>query len=175
VYVDQPPGFEDPNFPNHVYKLHKALYGLKQAPRACYECLNDFLLNNSFEIGKADSTLFIQTNGNDIFVCTIYVDDIIVGSTNDKFCEEFSRIMTKRFEMSMMVELKFFLGFQIKQLKERTFLCRTKYVKDMLKRFDMADSKSIKTPMVLNGHLDLNEEGKSVEQKVFHSMIGETN
>jgi hypothetical protein len=72
----------------------------------------------------------------------------------------------------MMGELKFFLGFQIKQIKEGTFLCQTKYVKDMLKRFDMVDSKPIKTPMALNGHLDLNEEGKSVEQKVFCSMIG---
>jgi hypothetical protein len=83
AYVEQPPGFEDPNFPNHVYKLHKALYGLKQAPRAWYERLKDFLLKNGFEIGKADSTLFIQRNGNDIFVCQIYVDDIIFGSTND--------------------------------------------------------------------------------------------
>jgi hypothetical protein len=58
VYVEQPPGFGDPNFPNHVYKLHKALYGLKQDPRAWYECLKEFLLKNGFEIGKDDSTLF---------------------------------------------------------------------------------------------------------------------
>jgi hypothetical protein len=172
IYVEQPPGFDDPNFLNHVYKLHKALYGLNQDPRAWYECLKEFLLKNGFEIGKADSTLFIQRNGKDIFVCQIYVDDIIFGSTNDKFCEEFSRIMTKRFEMSMMGELKFFLGFQIKQMKEGTFLCQTKYVKDMLKRFDMANSKPIKTHMELNGHLDLNEEGKSVDQKIFRSTIG---
>jgi hypothetical protein len=87
------------------------------------------------------------------------------------FVKEFSRIMTKRFEMSMMGELKFFLGFQIKQMEEGTFLCQTKYVKDMLKRFGMADSNPIKTPMALNGHLDLNEEGQLVDQKVFHSMI----
>jgi hypothetical protein len=155
-----------------VYKLYKVLYGLKQAPRAWYECLKDFLLKNGFEIGKVYSALFIQRNGNDIFVCQIHVDYIIFGSTNDKFCEEFSRIMTKRFEMSMMGELKFFLGFQIKQLKEGTFLCQTKYVKDMLKRFDRVDSKPIKTPTALNGHLDLNEEGKSVDQKIFRSMIG---
>jgi hypothetical protein len=172
VYVEQPSGFKDPNFPNHVYKLHNALYGLKQAPRVWNECLKKFLLKNGFEIGKADSTLFIQRNGKDIFVCQIYVDDIIFGSTNDKFCEKFSRIRTKRFEMSMMGELKFFLGFQIKQMKQGTFLCQTKYVKDMFKRFDMVDSKPIKTPMALNGHLDLNEEGKSVDEKVFCSMIG---
>jgi hypothetical protein len=71
VYVEQPLGFEDSKFPNHVYKLHKALYGLKQAPRAWYECLKDFLLKNGFEIGKANSTLFIQRIGKDIFICQI--------------------------------------------------------------------------------------------------------
>jgi len=74
--------------------------------------------------------------------------------------------------MSMMGELKFFLGFQIKQMKEGTFICQTKYTHDMLKKFDMADAKPIKTPMAVNGHLDLNEDGKSVDQKVYRSMIG---
>jgi hypothetical protein len=58
VYVEQPPGFEDNEYPNHVYKLSKALYGLKQAPRAWYECLRDFLITNGFKVGKADPTLF---------------------------------------------------------------------------------------------------------------------
>src|SRR5579859_2165350 len=172
VYVKQPPGFEDPKKPNHVYKLHKALYGLKQAPRAWYECLKDFLISNGFEIGKADSTLFTRKQDSDLFVCQIYVDDIIFGSTNKSFCDEFSRIMTKRFEMSMMGELKFFLGFQIKQLKEGTFLCQIKYIQDMLKKFDMEKAKPIKTPMASNGHRDLTQEGKSVDQKLYRSMIG---
>ena len=71
-------------------------------------------------MGEADSTHFTQKVDKDLFVCQIYVDDIIFDSTNKKFCEEFSRIMTKRFEISMMGELKFFLGFQIKQMKEGT-------------------------------------------------------
>jgi hypothetical protein len=171
VYVEQPPGFEDPQFPNHVYKLHKALYGLKQAPRAWYECL-EFLLRKGFKIGKADPTLFTRKEGNDLFVCQIYVDDIIFGSTNKVWANEFIRIMTKRFEMSMMGELKFFLGFQIKQLKDGTFISQTKYTHDMLKKFDMDKAKPIKTPMPSNGHLDLNEDGKSVDQKVYRSMIG---
>ena len=96
----------------------------------------------------------------------------IFGSTNHTFCEEFSRIMTKRFEMSMMDELKFFLGFQIKQVKDGTFISQTKYTNDMLKKFNMVNAKSIKTPMPTNGHLDLNEEGKAVDIKVYRSMIG---
>jgi hypothetical protein len=80
--------------------------------------------------------------------------------------------MTKRFEMSMMGELTFFLDFQIKQLKEGTFICQTKYTKYMLKKFDMENAKPIKTPMLTNGHLDLNEDDKAVDQKVYRSMIG---
>ena len=172
VNVEQPPGFEDPKFPNHVYKLQKALYGLKQAPRAWYECLKEFLLKQGFEIGKADPTLFTHKVCKDIFVCQIYIDDIIFGSTNHTFCEKFSRIMMKRFEMSMMGELKLFLEFQIKQVKDGTFISQTKYTHDMLKKFDMVNAKPIKTPMPTNGHLDLNIEGKAVDTKVYRSMIG---
>jgi hypothetical protein len=126
VYVEQPPGFEDSEYPNHVYKLSKALYRLKQAPRAWYECLQDFLITNDFKIGKADPTLFTKTIAKDLFVCQIYVDDIIFGSTNKSTCEEFSRIMIQKFEMPMMEELKYFLGFQVKQLQEGTFISQTK-------------------------------------------------
>jgi hypothetical protein len=80
--------------------------------------------------------------------------------------------MMKRFEMSMMGELTFILGFQIKQLKEGTFICQTKYTKDMLKKFDMENAKPIKTLMPTNGHHDLNEDGKAVDQKLYRSMIG---
>jgi hypothetical protein len=122
VIVEQPPNFEDKEYPNHVYKLDKTLYGLKQAPRARYQSLRDFLIDNGFRIGKAYSTLFTRKVDKDLFVCQIYVDDIIFGSTNKSFCDEFSKIMNDRFEMSMMGELKFFLDFQIKQLKDGTFI-----------------------------------------------------
>ena len=92
-------------------------------------------------------------------MCQIYVDDIIFGSTNQTFCKQFSRIMTKRFEMSMMGELTFFLRFQVKQLKEGTFICQTKYTRDILKKFDMANAKPIKTAMPTNGHLDMDKDG----------------
>jgi hypothetical protein len=166
VYIEQPHGFEDSEYPNHVYKLSKALYGLKQAPRAWYKCLRDFLITNGFKVGKADPTLFTKTIANDLFVCQIYVNDIIFGSTNKSTCEEFSRIMIQKFEMSMIGELKYFLGFQVKQLQEGTFISQTKYIQDILTKFGMKDAKPIKTPMGTNGHLDLDTGGKSVDQKV---------
>jgi hypothetical protein len=172
VYVEQPPDFEDSEYPNYVYKLSKALYGLKQAPRAWYECLRGCLIANGYKVEKADPTLFTKTIANDLFVCQIYVDDILFGSTNKSTCEEFSRIMVQKFEMSMMGELKYFLGFQVNQLQEGTFISQTKYIQDILTKFGMKDAKPIKTPMGTNGHLDLDTGGKSVDQKVYQSMIG---
>jgi hypothetical protein len=80
--------------------------------------------------------------------------------------------MIQKFEMSMMGELKYFLGFQIKQLQEGTFICQTKYIQDIRKKFRMKNAKPIKTPMGTNGHFDLDTGGKSVDQKVYRSMIG---
>jgi hypothetical protein len=114
----------------------------------------------------------LEKMGKDLFVCQIYVDDTIFGSTNASFREEFSKIMTDRFEMSMMEELKYFLGFQIKQLEDGAFISQTKYALDLLKKFGMDKAKPIKTLMGTNGHLDLEMGGKSVDQKLYHCMIG---
>jgi hypothetical protein len=110
--------------------------------------------------------------GKDLFVCQICVDDIIFGSTNKSFCDEFSKIMTDRFEMFMMGVLTFFLGFQVKQVKDVSFISQTKYTRDILKKFGMDKAKPIKTPMDTNGHLYLDMGGTTVDQKVYHSMIG---
>jgi hypothetical protein len=171
MYVEQLPDFESEGYPNHVYKLHKVHYRIKQAPRAWYECLSDFFIKNGFRISNADSTLFTRKMGKDLFVCQIYVDDITFGSTNKSFYDEFSKIMTDRFVMSMMGVLTFFLGFQIKQAKEGTFISQMNYTYDILKKFCMDKSKPIKMPMGTNGHLDLDLGNTSVDQKVYRSMI----
>ncbi|KAL8103324.1 hypothetical protein AgCh_027768 [Apium graveolens] len=147
VYVIQPPGFEDLTHPEYVYKLYKALYGLKQAPRAWYERLSKFLVNSGFKMGIADTTLFTKYEGEDILLIQIYVDDIIFGSTKESLCNEFSEIMSKEFEMSMMGELNFFLGLQIKQSDEGIHISQSKYCKEMLEKFEMENAKSLCTPM----------------------------
>jgi hypothetical protein len=110
--------------------------------------------------------------GKDLFVCQIYVDDIIFGSTNKSFCDEFSKIMMDRFERFIMRVLTFFLGFQIKQAKEENFITQMKYTRDILKKFGMDKVKPIKTSMCTNGHLDLDLGGTSIDQKAYRSMIG---
>jgi hypothetical protein len=109
--------------------------------------------------------------GNFLFICQIYVDDIIFGSTNKSFCEEFNKIMTGSFKMSMMRILTFFLGFQIKQAKEGTFISQTKYTRDILKTVGMDKAKPIKIPMGTNGHLYLDLGSTSIDPMVYRSMI----
>jgi len=172
VYVEQPPGFEDYKFSNHIYKLKKALYGLKKAPRSWYEHLSTFLLENDFERGKIDSTLFIKRVGEHILLVQVYVDDIIFGSTNKSLCEGFASIMHGEFEMSMMRELTFFLGLQIKQMEEGTLISQSKYCKEVLKKIEMDNAKAASTPMATSCYLDKDESGIEVNQIMFRGMIG---
>ncbi|GKC13308.1 putative ribonuclease H-like domain-containing protein [Tanacetum coccineum] len=112
VYVNQPPGFVDPEFPTRVYKVGKALYGIHQAPRAWYETLSTYLMENGFRRGTINKTLFIKKIKNDILLVQVYVDDIIFGSTKESLSTEFEQLTHKRFQMSSMGELTFFLGLQ---------------------------------------------------------------
>ena len=154
VYVEQPPGFENPELLDHVFKLDKSLYGLKQAPRAWYERLSKFLLANDFKRGKIDKTLFLKSNGTDILVVQIYVDDILFGATNESLCKYFADLMSGEFEMSMMGELNFFLGLQIKQTEEGIMIHQQKYIKELLKKYGMNSSKVNHTPMGVRTRLD---------------------
>jgi len=108
VYVSQPLGIENHDFPNHVFKPDKALYGLKQAPRAWYERLSKYLFNNGFQRRKVDNALFLKSKGEQLLIVHVYVDDIIFGATNNDLGDEFSKLMRSEFEMSMMDELNFF-------------------------------------------------------------------
>ena len=89
--------------------------------RAWYERLRDFLIEKGFTIGKVNTTLFTKKLDEHIFICQVYVDDIIFGSSNEDSCKEFGELMSKEFEMSMIGELTFFLGFQVKQMREGIF------------------------------------------------------
>ncbi|WVZ85233.1 hypothetical protein U9M48_032181 [Paspalum notatum var. saurae] len=160
VYVRQPPGFESARFLDRVYKLRKALYGLKQAPRAWYARLKSFLLKSGFVMGSVDQTLFLLSRGGDTLIVQIYVDNIIFGGSSHALVSSFAEQMSREFEMSLMGELQFFLGLQIKQGPEETFVHQAKYTKDILKKFEMGDSKPMTTPMSTNTALDADEDGR---------------
>ncbi|GJY27711.1 putative ribonuclease H-like domain-containing protein [Tanacetum coccineum] len=110
IRLSKPLGFEDLEFPDRVYKVEKALYGLHQAPRAWYETLSTYLLDNGFQRGQIDKTLFIKRVKGDILLVQVYVDDIIFGSTRNEMCTEFEKMMHKKFPMISMERLPFFFN-----------------------------------------------------------------
>ncbi|GJW46230.1 retrovirus-related pol polyprotein from transposon TNT 1-94 [Tanacetum coccineum] len=167
VYVCQPPGFEDPDFPDRVYKVEKVLYGLRQAPRAWYETLSTYLLDNGFQRGKIDKTLFIKRHKGDILLVQVYVDDIIFGSTKKDLCIAFEKLMHEKFQMSSMGELTFFLGLQVKQKKDGIFISQDIYVAEILKKFRFIEVKTASTPMETQKHL-LKDEDDTKSSKVSH-------
>ncbi|GJR94675.1 retrovirus-related pol polyprotein from transposon TNT 1-94 [Tanacetum coccineum] len=171
VYVNQPNGFVNPYHPDKVYRLKKALYGLKQAPRAWYDELSNFLVSKGFSKGSIDPTLFITKHGEDILLVQIYVDDIIFGSTNPKLSKRFGKLMHSKFDMSMMGELKFFLGIQIHQSPRGIFINQAKYAQEILKKHGMTSCDSIGTPMATK-HLDADLSGTPVDQTKYRSMVG---
>ncbi|KAJ0851918.1 putative RNA-directed DNA polymerase [Helianthus annuus] len=146
VYVGQPSGFTDPVHKDKVYLLDKALYGIHLAPRAWYETLSQHLLTNGFTRGTVDSTMFTKEVAGHLLIVQIYVDDIIFRSTDDDLCKEFEKVMKKKFEMSSMGEMKFFLGLQVEKLPDGIFIHQTKYVNDVLDKFNMFESSPISTP-----------------------------
>ncbi|GKB05281.1 retrovirus-related pol polyprotein from transposon TNT 1-94 [Tanacetum coccineum] len=167
VYVFQPPGFEDPDFPDRVYKLEKALYGLHQAPIAWYETLSTYLLENRFQRGQIDKTLFIKRGQGDILIVQVYVDDIIFGFTKKMLCKEFEKMMQKKFQMSSMGELIFFLGLQVQQKEDGIFISQDKYVTEILKKFGFSDVKTVNTPMETHKPLLKDADGEDIDEHIF--------
>ncbi|GJX68327.1 putative ribonuclease H-like domain-containing protein [Tanacetum coccineum] len=171
VYVCQPPGFEDPNFPDRVYKVEKEIYRLHQALRAWYETLSTYLLDNGFQRGKIDNTLFIRRDKGNILLIQVYVDDIIFGSTKKSLCTEFEKLMHKKFQMISMGELTFFLGLQVKKKEDGIFISQDKYMTEILKKFGFSDVKTASTPMETHKPLLKDADSEDVDEHLYRSMI----
>jgi uncharacterized membrane protein YciS (DUF1049 family) len=170
--MEQPEGFELSDNPDLVCKLKKDLYGLKQAPRAWYHGLDTYLKDKGFKRGTIDNNLYIKTKGNDLLIVLVYVDDIIFGCNKDSLVQWFAFAMESEFEISMIGELSFFLGLQITQRSEGIFISQEKYLREMLKKFQMEDSKPVGTPMVTGCKLSKDDDSPDVDQSSYRSMIG---
>ncbi|GJT78106.1 putative ribonuclease H-like domain-containing protein [Tanacetum coccineum] len=144
VYVSQPPGFVDPEFPDKVYKVEKALYGLHQAPRAWYETLSTYLLDNGFYRGQIDKTLFIKRVKDDILLVQMEFMNNSLSSS----------------------------GLQVKQKEDGIFISQDKYVGEILKKFGFSSIRTASTPMETNKALTKDEDGEDVDIHLYRSMIG---
>ncbi|GKE19096.1 retrovirus-related pol polyprotein from transposon TNT 1-94, partial [Tanacetum coccineum] len=171
VYISQPEGFIDPEFPDHVYRLKKALYSLKQVPHAWYDKLSSFLIEHGFTKGIIDPNLFTRRHEGDILLVQVYVDDIIFGSTNPDFSKRFANLMKKNFEMSMIGELKLFLGLQVHQFPRGIFISQSQYAIELLKKDGLDECVSMITPMATE-RLDADLQGTLTDQTTYRLMIG---
>lgn len=157
VYMQQPPGFEEPSKPNYVCKLDKALYGLKQAPRAWYSRLSAKLIALGFKASKADTSLFFYDKGGITIYILVYVDDIIVASSTEKATAALLQDLQGEFALKDLGELHYFLGIEVTKVQEGIVLTQGKYASDLLKRVGMTDCKPVTTPLSTSEKLSLHE------------------
>jgi hypothetical protein len=146
-----------------VYKLSNTLYELKQAPRAWYTRLKTFLVEHEYVMGTVDKTLFTLSHVTDFLLVQIYVDDIIFGGSSHTLVFRFQEMMESEFQISMMGELTFFLGIQVKQMKQGTFVHQAKYRKDLIKKFNMAELKPVSTLMSTATSLGPDKDGEDID------------
>ncbi|KAJ0435806.1 putative RNA-directed DNA polymerase [Helianthus annuus] len=150
VFMEQPKGFIDPQFPSHVCKLKKAIYGLKQAPRAWFHRLSLFLLNNGFSCSRADPSLFIYKRDTRMMYLLVYVDDLILTGNHQPTIKSFISCLNKEFAIKDLGKLNYFLGLEVTYTQNGLFLNQSKYTLDILTRAKMLDAKPAPTPLSTN-------------------------
>jgi hypothetical protein len=165
VYMEQPDGFQVQEEEQYLYMLKKNLYGLKQAPRAWHSRLDNYLRKQGYRKGNTDINLYIKEENDSLVILEIYVDDIIFGSDDDNLSKQLVECMENEFEMSMLGEMKFFLGLQINHSNKGIFISQTKYIHEMLKKFQIHVSKPVGTPMVTGCKLSKFDDSEEVEKK----------
>ncbi|KAM1792474.1 hypothetical protein ACFX12_036326 [Malus domestica] len=172
VYMRQPSGFVDPQFPSHVCRLRRSLYGLKQAPRAWFQCFSHHLEELGFQASMADSSLFIFCNGTNVIYLLIYVDDILVTGNNPAHISTLIHQLGRKFSMKDLGPLHYFLGMEITRTPTAMYLTQSKYILDLLKRTQMADAKPLSTPALPGRKLSLYEGEPLADGTTFRSIVG---
>jgi hypothetical protein len=174
VYMHQPPGFQDPSKPGFVCKLHKAIYGLKQSPRAWYSRLSDRLCQLGFVPSVADTSLFTFHQGAVIMYLLVYVDDIIIVSSSPSITQLLLQQLSVTFPVKDLGPLHFFLGIEVASNSGGMTLTQQKYARDILRRADMENCKSVPTPLCVTDKLSRHHGNKLGDKDafVYRSIVG---
>jgi hypothetical protein len=165
VYIEKPEGFQLSEKESYVCRLKKYLYRLKQSPGAWYLRLDIYLQQQGFWKGNPNNNIYIKMDRDNLSIIEVYVDDIIFGSDDDMMSQKFAKDMQHEFEMSFLGELTFFLGLQICQSKKGIFISQAKYIREMLKKFGLRDSKPINTLMLTSCELSKDDDSKDADQR----------
>ena len=171
VFMEQPQGFINPTFPNHVCRLNKALYGLKQAPRAWFHRLSTYLTQHGFTCSRADPSLFVYKRGSCIMYLLVYFDDLILTGNNEDLISKFVTTLNLEFAIKDLGCLGYFLGLEVTTSSNDLFLCQTKYAHEILERANLLDAKPMPTPLA--PHVILSKEGEPFQdQTLYRSLVG---
>ncbi|PKI31327.1 hypothetical protein CRG98_048282 [Punica granatum] len=171
VYMAQPPGFVDPFYPDHVYRLCRSLYGLKQTPRAWFQRLSTYLQLLGFSDSKADSSLFILQGPQYIAYLLVYVDDIILTRTLRAPFQSIITALQTEFAMKDLGSLHFFLGMEARRVSTGLYLTQSKYIHDILARTSMLDCKPISSPVTSGSRLSLNDGSSFEDPSLYRSVV----
>lgn len=172
VYMQQPQGFESTTYPNYVCKLRKAIYGLKQAPRAWFLSLSSFLLSYGFLGSKSDSSLFIYSKAGVLMYLLVYVDDIIVTGNNSMAVKRMIEALAVRFSIKDMGRLHFFLGVEVVHKPDGLVLTQSKYISEILKKYNMHESKGVLSPMSSSLMLQVSDGSAPADTKQYREILG---
>ena len=165
--MPQPKGFVNPDYPRHICKLQKALYGLKQSPRAWFNKLKSVLESWNFCRAKSDTSLFFKQNGNDEVILLIYVDDI-----NNIEIEQLVQDLNSTFALKDLGQLNFFLGIEVTRNENTLVLSQTKYLKELLAKFDLQNCNGADTPLATTDKLSKFLETKYSDPTQYRRTIG---
>jgi hypothetical protein len=156
-----------------VYKLRKALYGLKQAQRAWYNKIETYFALEQFEKCSHEHTLFVKYGTNNkILIVSLYVDDLICTGNDGHMIQEFKESMKRKFAMTDLSKMKYFLGVEVIQSEKGIIIHQQKYAAEILKRFGMENCNTVGSPIVPGCKLVKDENGKATDAKEFKQMVG---
>uniref|UniRef100_A0A2N9FV76 Reverse transcriptase Ty1/copia-type domain-containing protein n=1 Tax=Fagus sylvatica TaxID=28930 RepID=A0A2N9FV76_FAGSY len=172
VYMRQPVGFIDPQFPSHICSLQKSLYGLRQAPRAWFEKFSTHFLSLGFTASQSDSSLFIFRQGPTVLYLLLYVDDIILTGSHQDAITELVAALASVFELKDLGRLTYFLGLQIDYQSNGFFVHQTKYALDILTRHNMSTTKPCSTPFVSSSRDSSSDSTPLSDPYIFRSLVG---
>lgn len=172
VFVEQPKGYEKKGSEHMVYRLQKALYGLKQAPRAWFSRIESYFINEGFDRSPSEHTLFVKKRGDNILIVSIYVDDLLFTSNDKEMVCDFKNSMKKEFDMTDLGKMRFFLGIEVLQQSDGIFICQRKYAAEVLSRFGMEKSNSVRNPIVPGQKVDKDEDGALIDATQYKQMVG---
>ncbi|KAK1416517.1 hypothetical protein QVD17_32308 [Tagetes erecta] len=172
VYMKQPTGYINQQFPNHVCRLRKSIYGLKQASRAWYMELTSFLIQFGFKKSLADASLFIFQQGKHIIYFMVYVDDIVLTGSHPKVLEKFISTLASRFSLKDLGMLHHFLGIEVIPTSSGLFLSQHRHIEDLLTNVKMEGAKDVTTPLCSTESLYPNDGSPAVDPTPYRQIIG---